>query len=51
MHSDPRVLNIAGSFREFIEEYCLGDGWVSEVGHEWDEEDMGSRMVFTPASR
>lgn len=51
MHSDPRVVNIAGSFREFIEEYCLGDGWVSEVGHEWDEDDMGSRLVFTTATR
>jgi hypothetical protein len=51
MHSDPRVLNIAGSFREFIEEYCLGDGWVSEVGHEQDEEDPWPRMEFSPAKR
>jgi hypothetical protein len=49
MHSDPRVLNLAGSFREFIEEYCLGKGWVSEVGHEWPEEDPWPRMVFSPA--
>jgi len=49
MHGDPRVLYLAGSFREFIEEYCLGKGWVSEVGHEWPEEDPWPRMVFSPA--
>lgn len=40
----------AGTFREFLEGYCLGDGHLEERGGEWDEEELGPRRSFVPAA-
>jgi hypothetical protein len=46
---DTRVRKVADSFRAFIEDYCLGDGYPREIGEDgWNEDDLGPRMVYAP---
>jgi hypothetical protein len=43
------VNRVADTFRGFVEDYILGDGFLRRIGGEWDEEDYGHRRAFRPA--
>ena len=44
-----RLKRRASSFREFVEEYCLGPGFLVE--NDWDEKESGPRRVYMAAYR
>jgi hypothetical protein len=48
-HSRHEVERLAGSFREFVEGYCLGEGFLRDAPG-WDVEAEPLR-VFRPARR
>ena len=46
---DDKLHRLAGTFREFVEDYCLGDLFLQTIGGEWDEDALGPRRVYTRA--
>ncbi|SIN69664.1 hypothetical protein SAMN05444166_0195 [Singulisphaera sp. GP187] len=43
-----KVIRLADSFRGFLEDFVLGDGYLDRIGGEWDEDDFGPRREFMP---